>query len=141
MGVNGPQCGYLNYNESYHKNFNLAQISLSTRKYNQQNLPFMLKIVQMSYSGQIEESYFKQFLKGCLGGSVTKHLPLAQVMIPGSWDGAPFQAPCSIRSLPLLLALPHCLCSLSLSNKILKETILKIKNQNILVSNHFSLTS
>ena len=23
---------------------------------------------------------------GCLGGSVVEHLPLAQVVIPGSWD-------------------------------------------------------
>ena len=30
---------------------------------------------------------------GCLGGAVVKHLPLAQVMIPGSWDQAPQQAP------------------------------------------------
>jgi len=26
---------------------------------------------------------------GCLGGSVVKHLPSAQVMISGSWDRAP----------------------------------------------------
>ena len=29
----------------------------------------------------------------CLGGSVVKHLPLAQVMIAGSWDCVPHQAP------------------------------------------------
>ena len=28
-----------------------------------------------------------------LGGSVVEHLPLAQVMIPGSWDRVPHQAP------------------------------------------------
>ena len=33
------------------------------------------------------------FLKGRLGGSVVEHLPLAQVMIPGSWDGIAHQAP------------------------------------------------
>ena len=30
---------------------------------------------------------------GHLGGSVVKHLPLGQVMIPGSWDQVPHQAP------------------------------------------------
>ena len=31
---------------------------------------------------------------GRLGGSVVKHLPLAQVMIPGSWDLVPHWALC-----------------------------------------------
>ena len=31
--------------------------------------------------------------EGCLGGSVVEHLPLAQVVIPGSWDRVPYQAP------------------------------------------------
>ena len=49
------------------------------------------------------------------------HLPLAHVMIPGSWDGALHQAPCSVESLLLPLPLPAtppaCAhwCSLSLS--------------------------
>ena len=30
---------------------------------------------------------------GRLGGSVFEHLPLAQVVIPGSWDGVPDWAP------------------------------------------------
>ena len=30
---------------------------------------------------------------GPLGGSVVERLPLAQVMIPGSWDQVPLQAP------------------------------------------------
>ena len=30
---------------------------------------------------------------GHLGGSVVEHLPLAQVLIPRSWDGVPHQAP------------------------------------------------
>ena len=30
---------------------------------------------------------------GHLGGSVVEHLPLAQVVIPGSWDRVPHQAP------------------------------------------------
>ena len=32
-------------------------------------------------------------LERCLGGSVVEHLPLAQGVIPGSWDGVPQQAP------------------------------------------------
>ena len=28
-------------------------------------------------------------IEGCLGGSSVEHLPLAQVVIPGSWDGVP----------------------------------------------------
>ena len=35
-----------------------------------------------------------------------KHLPSAQVMIPGSWDRAPHWAPCSAGSLLLSLPLP-----------------------------------
>ena len=30
---------------------------------------------------------------GRLGGSAVKHLPLAQVVIPGSWDTVPHRAP------------------------------------------------
>ena len=30
---------------------------------------------------------------GCLGDSVVECLPLAQIMIPGSWDQVPHQAP------------------------------------------------
>ena len=31
---------------------------------------------------------------GHLGGSVVEHLPLAQGVIPGSWDRVPHRAPC-----------------------------------------------
>ena len=50
-----------------------------------------------------------------LDGSV-KHLPLAQVMIPRSWDQASHRAPCSVGS--LLLPLP---LLLFLINKIFKN--------------------
>ena len=52
---------------------------------------------------------------------LVKHLPSAQVMIPGSWDQAPRWAPCSVGS---LLVPPLSLClslSLKLINKILKK--------------------
>ena len=45
-------------------------------------------------------------IQGNLGVSVVEHLPLAQVMIPGSWDQALSQAPCSVGSLLLPLPLP-----------------------------------
>ena len=32
-------------------------------------------------------------LLGCLGGSVVEHLPLAQAVIPGSWDQVLHRAP------------------------------------------------
>ena len=46
-----------------------------------------------------------------------KYLPLALAMIPGSWDPAPRQAPCSVESLllPLPLLLPPLMLSLSLT--------------------------
>ena len=54
----------------------------------------------------------KMKIPGHLCGSV-KRLPLPQVMIPGSWDRAQCQAPCSAGN--LLLPLPLCLLMLSLS--------------------------
>ena len=45
---------------------------------------------------------FKSENLECLGGSVVEHLPLAQVMIPGSWDGVPI--------LPLPMSLPLSVC-------------------------------
>ena len=55
--------------------------------------------------------------EGCLGGSVLGHLPSAQVMISGSWNGDPCWAPCSVGSLllPLPLPLPPLMLALSLS--------------------------
>ena len=76
----------------------------------------------------ISESYeapFKIMFSGAPGWlRQVKHLPLAQVMIMGSWDGA-LWAPCSGGSLLLPLALPLSLplpllllcLSFSLSNK------------------------
>ena len=37
----------------------------------------------------------------CLGGALVECLPLAQVVIPGSWDGVPYQAPCGEPASPL----------------------------------------
>ena len=50
---------------------------------------------------------------GCLGDSIAvKYLPLAQVMIPESWDQASCEAYCSEESLLLLSASPL-ICALS----------------------------
>ena len=47
--------------------------------------------------------------EGCLGGSVVEHLPLAQVVILGSWDRIPHRAPHGelCLSLPLSLCVSH----------------------------------
>ena len=50
--------------------------------------------------GEPRERTHRGDWEGCLGGPVTKHLPLTQVMIPGSWDRALHQAPCSAPPLP-----------------------------------------
>ena len=59
-----------------------------------------------------------------------KHLPLAQVMILGSWDRAPCWAPCSTRNL-LLPLLSHCSCSRSLSQ--INKKVLKRKDLTSLI--------
>ena len=73
--------------------------------------------------------YYKAFLIktawywGCWVVQRVKHLPLALVMIPRSWDQAQHPAPCSAGHLLLLLPLRLpiiCVCSLALSLKINK---------------------
>ena len=53
--------------------------------------------------------------KGAWVAQLVEHLPSAQVMIPGSWDGAWCQALCSAGS--LLLPLPAAPPACALSNK------------------------
>ena len=63
---------------------------------------------------------YKGALLGAPGWlSGLKPLPSAQVVIPGSWDGAPHGALCSAGSLLPLLSLPASLptCDLCLLNK------------------------
>ena len=64
---------------------------------------------------------------------LVEHLPLAQIVISGSWDWAPHWAPGSAESLflPLLLPLPPptCAVSLSLSNEINKNLQKKFSSQ------------
>ena len=75
---------------------------------------------------------------------LVKRLPSAQVMIPGSWDGALGQAPCSAGSLllPLPLLLPSLVLSLSLSNKYnlyfkkKKSSIISHSPLSLLTLNH-----
>ena len=58
-----------------------------------------------------------------------KCLSSVQVMIPGSWDRALHQAPCSAGSLffpfPLPLPTPHLCFFLSLSNEWVKKILKK----------------
>ena len=60
-----------------------------------------------------------------------KLLPSAQVMIPGSWDQALHQTPCSVRSLLLSLCCsPHsCSCFLSLPFLLIFSQINKISKR------------
>ena len=44
--------------------------------------------------------------RGAWVAQMVKCLPSAQVVIPGSWDGAPHRAPCSAGRLLLSLPLP-----------------------------------
>lgn len=41
----------------------------------------------------IKYIYYKCAFQGCLGGSLVKYLPLAQIMIPGSWNQALHRLP------------------------------------------------
>jgi len=60
-----------------------------------------------------------------------RHLPSARVVIPGSWDPAPHQAPCSAGSLllPLLAAPPACTLFLSVKSIKKKKHLKKIVTQ------------
>ena len=58
---------------------------------------------------------------GHLGGSVVERLPLAQVMIPGSWDRVPhIRLSAGSLLLPLPMSLPLCV-SQQLKKKNLKK--------------------
>ena len=64
----------------------------------------------------------KIWCKGAWVAQSVKHVPLAQVMILGSWNQALHQVPCSVGSLLLPLPLPlqpllMLLLALSLSNE------------------------
>ena len=51
----------------------------------------------------------RRHYEGHLDGLVVEHLPLAQVMILGSWDRVLHQAPCK-ELLPLPMSLPVSQC-------------------------------
>ena len=55
--------------------------------------------------GHLYASFRKMSMEGHLSGSVDEHLPLAQVVILGSWDLVPHQAPCREPASP-----SACLC-------------------------------
>ena len=72
------------------------------------------------HKNQMSSGHFKAKNRGLRLAQSVKHLPLAQVTILVSWDGAPCWAPCPVGGLLLSHPLPlhfPCLCSLTLSNK------------------------
>ena len=71
-------------------------------------------------------SLIKKDLQGHLGGSMVEHLPLAQGVIPGSWDRVPHQVP--HREPASSSAYVSVSLSVSLMNK--KKT-LTIKKKNL----------
>ena len=74
--------------------------------------------------------YLKLFRGGGAPGvQWVKQLPSAQVMIPGSLDGAPRQAPCLAGSWLLLFPLLMCLLAHSLSHSISNKQI-QFKKKN-----------
>ena len=89
---------------------------------------------QTHYNG-----HFQKQNRGTWVAQSVKRLPLAQVMIPGSWDPGPHWAPCSSRNLllPLSLLLLLLVCSLFLCqiNKIIKTKQSKSTENNKLWQN------
>ena len=55
---------------------------------------------RFGWDKMLDISLIKSSTLGRLGGSVVERLPLAQVMIPGSWDQVPHQAPCMETASP-----------------------------------------
>ena len=60
---------------------------------------------------------FKVLIQGAWVAQSVRHLPSGHVMILGSQDGAPHQAPCSVESLLLPLLLTVLVLALSQINK------------------------
>ena len=59
--------------------------------------PCVILLLWEGYGCQEEDNLSKdRVVLGHLGGSVVEHLPLAQVVIPGSWDRVPHRAPCCL---------------------------------------------
>ena len=56
----------------------------------------------------LADKYFKATIMEHLGGLVVEHLPLAQIMIPESWDPVLLRAPQGSLPLPLPMSLPLC---------------------------------
>ena len=74
-------------------------------------LPLLFPLLVLSLCQINTIFYLKKKDTGHLGGSAVEHLPLAQGVIPGSWDRVPHRAP---RGEP---ASPSAYVSVSLMNK------------------------
>ena len=63
-----------------------------------------------NHTYHIQTTQLKQKSRDAREAQIIKYLPLAKVMISGSWDQAPHQALCSAGRLPLLFPAAHALC-------------------------------
>ena len=79
--------------------------------YDRDICPTKPKVITGTLQKMFTDSFFESFMSlGHVGGSVVEHLPLAQAVIPGSWDQVPHRAP---HREPLL----HKICYLHLMEK------------------------
>jgi len=84
-------------------------------------VPAIWFLVEDPLPGLVDSCLKSCVLRDAWVAQSVKRLPLAQVMIPESWDQVPHWAPCSGGSLLLPLPAAPPACALSLTNKILKE--------------------
>ena len=78
----------------------------------EQSLLMLTPLIRVGDWAKPKCTLLRLVLMGHLSGSVVEPLPSAHVMVPGSWDGVPRQAPCSSESLLLHLLLPLLILSL-----------------------------
>ena len=82
------------------------------------SLSFLRSHTSTIHISELKKCQMKAYGLGHLGGSVVKCLPLAQGMIPRSWDRVQHQAPCRKPASPS--ACVSAFLSVSLMNKKIK---------------------
>ena len=70
---------------------------------------------------ELKSQTLKLRFLGCLHGSAVEHLPLAQGVIPESWDQVPHQAPCMGPATPSACVSACLSLSLSLSLSLMNK--------------------
>lgn len=74
--------------------------------------------LELTHFKCIEEQLKKTKLRDAWVAQLFKRLPLVQVTISGSWEGAPYWVPCSAEGFSLCLFPPYlCTHALPLTNK------------------------